>query len=132
MTTEETAGACVRHQGAHDASCLDCRTAAAFKRGDPLPTSTSTDERADPFRRSMEATAMVRLLPDGTTLDPCPYCEGEPQAKSGWVHPCTPCSGTGVFTKPARDPETGERHGWNVCRYGGCDEPCGDYGGCKA
>jgi hypothetical protein len=41
MTTEETAGACVRHQHVHDPDCEDCQAAAAFKVGDPLPTSTN-------------------------------------------------------------------------------------------
>jgi hypothetical protein len=36
MATDETAGACVRHQHVHDPDCEDCQAAAAFKRGDPL------------------------------------------------------------------------------------------------
>jgi hypothetical protein len=35
VPADERAGACVRHQHAHDPDCADCRSAAAFKRGDP-------------------------------------------------------------------------------------------------
>lgn len=82
-------------------------------------------------RGVLRAADIVRGMPEGASVDPCPYCNGRVSLRKGWIHQCTPCGGVGVFTKPARDPETGERHGWNVCRYGSCQEPCGDYGGCR-
>lgn len=88
-------------------------------------SATSIDQLA--------ASALARAMPEGASIDPCPFCEGRPpQRLLGTVYRCTPCGGVGVYTKPARDPITGERHGWNVCRYGGCQEPCGDHGGCSA
>jgi RecJ-like exonuclease len=77
----------------------------------------------------LRAAAVAREVPEGESI-PCPFCDAKGKLTPESTWPCSPCGGTGTYTNPARDPETGERHGWNVCRLGGCDEPCGDFGGC--